>query len=76
MSDFVMADIIKTLPLVDLAKSRAEARRLLIQGAIEIDGKKLTSNPVPIYDGSIVKVGKRRFIRIVNGNKRADERRK
>ncbi len=74
--DFVMADIIKTLPLVDLAKSRAEARRLLVQGAIEIDGKKLMSNPVPIYDGSIVKVGKRRFIRIVNSNKRADKRRK
>lgn len=46
-----------------LTKSRSEARRLLEQGAIEIDGKRVTEDPElsSIAKGSIIKVGKRRF---------------
>jgi tyrosyl-tRNA synthetase len=49
-----------------LAKSRSEARRLLAQGAIEIDGKPVTDDLeiAQIRRGSIIKVGKRRFARI------------
>jgi tyrosyl-tRNA synthetase len=53
--------------------SRSEVRRLIRQGAIEVDG-------VPVNDpldyprvkaGSIIKVGKRRFFRIVDADKQS-----
>jgi len=51
-----------------LVLSRSEAKRLLSQGAVEIDGQKVTSDVVKIRDGSVVKVGKRRFKKIVNSD--------
>jgi tyrosyl-tRNA synthetase len=49
-----------------LTKSRSEARRLLAQGAIEIDGKTVTKDIeiAKVKKGSIIKVGKRRFAQI------------
>jgi tyrosyl-tRNA synthetase len=46
-----------------LTKSRGEARRLLEQGGIEIDGVKITDDidMTKVKRGSIIKVGKRRF---------------
>jgi tyrosyl-tRNA synthetase len=46
-----------------LTKSRGEARRLLEQGGIEIDGVKITEDVdmTKVKRGSIIKVGKRRF---------------
>ena len=46
-----------------LTKSRSEARRLLAQGAIEINGEAVTDDleMAQIRKGSIIKVGKRRF---------------
>ncbi|MCK4698105.1 MAG: tyrosine--tRNA ligase, partial [Dehalococcoidia bacterium] len=58
------------LPRVDLTKSRSEAKRLLEQGAVEVDGEKLTENLIGVYDGIVIKVGKRRFVKIVNTDKR------
>jgi len=49
-----------------LTKSRAEAKRLLAQGAIEVDGDRVTEDIINIRDGSIIRVGKRHFVRIVN----------
>ncbi|MGD0353261.1 MAG: tyrosine--tRNA ligase [Dehalococcoidia bacterium] len=53
-----------------LTKSRSEARRLLAQGAIEIDGKTVTEDLeiTQIKKGSIIKVGKRRFAQIAGNN--------
>jgi len=50
-----------------LAKSRSEARRLMQQNAVEIDGKAITEDIEisKVAGGSIIKVGKRRFIRII-----------
>jgi len=50
-----------------LAKSRSEARRLLEQNAVEINGKTVNGDLEmgKIDDGSVIKVGKRRFIRII-----------
>ena len=48
-----------------LVESRGEARRLFKQQAVEIDGKKVTGEVVTVSDGSVVKVGKRRFLRLV-----------
>jgi len=52
-----------------LAKSRSEANRLIDQGAVELDGKKVTANITPIKSGSIIKVGKRRFAKVINTDK-------
>jgi tyrosyl-tRNA synthetase len=50
------------------AKSRSEASRLITQGAVSVDGVKISSNIYPIKSGSIIKVGKRRFARVVDNS--------
>ena len=49
-----------------LAKSRSEASRLIKQGAVSIDGEKVTGPLGSIKSGSIIKVGKRRFAKVIN----------
>lgn len=49
-----------------LASSKSEARRLIEQGGVEIDGQRIT-NPqaaTAVKSGAILKVGKRRFIKL------------
>ena len=46
-----------------LANSRSEARRLIKQGAVDVDGKKVTDVQMEVTKDSIIKVGKRRYIR-------------
>jgi tyrosyl-tRNA synthetase len=57
-----------------LTQSRSEARRLLAQGAIDIDGKTVTEDidVATIRSGSIIKVGKRRFVKIVKEGDQLD----
>ena len=60
-----------TLPIVPimvgegLAASTSEAKRLLQQGAVEVDGERLTSQTAPLREGSLIRVGRRRFARFV-----------
>ncbi len=66
--EFTGIDISKLLVVIRFAKSRSEANRLIAQGAVSIDGKKILSNTAAhIEVGSIIKVGKRRFVRVVSG---------
>jgi tyrosyl-tRNA synthetase len=69
----VQRDITSLLVEAGLAKSRSEANRLLAQGAIEVDGEKVSTSLVSLKDGSIIKVGKRRFLRMVDSMKRKRE---
>ena len=69
----VQRDITSLLVEAGLAKSRSEANRLLAQGAIEVDGEKVSTSLVSLKDGSIIKVGKRRFLRMVDSAKRKRE---
>jgi tyrosyl-tRNA synthetase len=57
-------DITAALVEKGLVKSRSEVKRLIAQGAIEVNGKKADSNIVEIPSGSVIQVGKRRFLRI------------
>jgi tyrosyl-tRNA synthetase len=66
----VQRDITSLLVEAGLAKSRSEANRLLTQGAIEVDGEKVAGNLVTLKDGSVIKVGKRRFLKMVDSAKR------
>ncbi|MFQ6122079.1 MAG: tyrosine--tRNA ligase [Dehalococcoidales bacterium] len=47
-----------------LTGSHSEANRLIKQGAVSIDGKKISSNTAPYENGSIIKAGKRSWIKI------------
>ncbi len=61
-----VANIPDLLYKIGLASSKSEARRLLSQGAVQIDGTKVADNEVPVKDGSIIKAGKRRIRKITN----------
>jgi tyrosyl-tRNA synthetase len=52
-----------------LVSSRSEARRLIAQGAVKIDGERCETEDVGTGElsGKVVQVGKRRFIRFVIG---------
>ena len=62
-SDKSLIDIISS---VGLTKSKGEARRMISQGAVRLDGEKVTNVNLVINKGSetVIKVGKRRFIKI------------
>ncbi|HEY4711394.1 MAG TPA: tyrosine--tRNA ligase [Dehalococcoidia bacterium] len=57
-------DIAPTLVKEGLVKSISELKRLLVQEAIELDGNKVSSSIVNAHQGSIIKIGKRRFVKI------------
>jgi tyrosyl-tRNA synthetase len=62
-------DIRDIITRANIAKSRSDASRLLQQGAVSIDGVKLTSGKTTYQDGNIIKVGKHNFIKLVLQNK-------
>jgi len=53
-------------PLVaaGLVKSNSELKRLVAQGAVEVDGEKIDEMSALVNDGSVVKVGRRVFVRV------------
>jgi tyrosyl-tRNA synthetase len=59
-------DVSRMLVETKLAKSRSEANRLITQGAVSVDGNRLSSNVAPVKSGSIIQVGKRRFAKVIN----------
>ncbi len=64
--DFVTVYAVDVLVATEMAQSRGEAKRLILQGAVEVDGQRVTGDMVSIKDGSIIKVGKRNWKRVVN----------
>ncbi len=59
-------DVSRMIVETKQAKSRSEANRLIQQGAVSIDGEKISGNIAPVQNGSIIKVGKRRFAKVIN----------
>ena len=57
-------DIAPTLVKEGIVKSNSELKRLLSQGAIELDGNKINSNIIDVRNGAVLKVGKHSFVRI------------
>jgi len=62
-------DISRLLVETGLAESRSEANRLISHGGTVIAGETVTSRIAPIKSGSIIKVGKRRFAKVINTDK-------
>ncbi|MDR2745011.1 MAG: tyrosine--tRNA ligase [Desulfovibrio sp.] len=49
-----------------LAKSRGEARRLIREGALTVDGERWQDESAPLAEGEhVIKLGKKRFLRLV-----------
>ncbi len=68
MSEYILDDnmnIIDVLHNSELVGSKSEARRLLNQGAIRIDGERVSDMELILSKGTeyIIKVGKRRFLK-------------
>ncbi|MBA7485332.1 Tyrosine--tRNA ligase [subsurface metagenome] len=59
-------DISRLLVATGLAESRSEANRLIAHGGTAIAGETVTSRIAPVQSGSIIKVGKRRFAKVIN----------
>jgi tyrosyl-tRNA synthetase len=58
-------DITVVLSESSIVASRSEARRLVSQGAIAVDGETLKEPKVELKDGSLIRVGRHRFLRVV-----------
>jgi tyrosyl-tRNA synthetase len=56
----------KVLVQAELAKSNSEARRLVKQGGVQVDGQRVTSDAEQLAAGQtyVIKVGKRRFRKV------------
>lgn len=60
--------IVGLIALTKLASSKGEARRLLEQGGVSIDGDRITdlNAPIPAAKEFILKVGKRKFLKVIH----------
>ena len=52
------------------ASTRSEVKRLISQGAVEVDGQKVNVEIVEVSDGTLIRVGRRRFVKIVHSDDR------
>ena len=57
------ADLVSTIVQAGFAKSRGDARRLIEQGGIRINGEKMGAD-ARLKDGDVLQAGKRNFVRI------------
>jgi len=65
------ANVVDVIHSAGFARSKSQARRLVQQGAVKLDGERITSIEVEIEiegkDEGVLRVGKRRFLRLVPG---------
>lgn len=56
----------RVLAELGLASTRSEARRLIEQGGVKVNGEQVTDEHIPLADlkGALLQVGKRRFVRL------------
>jgi tyrosyl-tRNA synthetase len=56
--------LVDLLAAAGLAPSKAEAKRLVAQGAVEVYQRKFDSPHIELEDGLVIKVGRRKFARL------------
>lgn len=64
-NDSATVDLTDLLAAAGLAGSKAEVKRLLAQGGVSIDGEKVSEAAASVRPGSVIRVGRRRWLRIV-----------
>lgn len=62
------ANVVNIIYEAEMARSKSQARRLVQQGAVRLDGEKIKSIDfdVEVEDEAVLRVGKRRFLHLVN----------
>lgn len=60
-----LLDIVQLLVVNNYIQSGSELRRLIRQGGIQINGGKINEINVDIKDGDVLRIGKKKFVRIV-----------
>jgi tyrosyl-tRNA synthetase len=70
-SGSVEVDLTQALVDAGVVASKAEVRRLVTQGAIEADGSRVGEPRVSVRPGAVIRVGKHRFVRIVDSERTA-----
>lgn len=58
-------DIISCIVAAGFSSSKSDARRLIKQGAVKVNGDKITEFNICLKNGSILKVGKAKLVRII-----------
>jgi tyrosyl-tRNA synthetase len=60
-------NIVELIVKIRFAQSKGEAKRLVLQGGVSVDGNKITdfNSILKMKNGMILKVGKRKFIKFV-----------
>lgn len=58
--------IVRLLQNVGFASTGSDARRLITQGAVEIDGEVINDVNYEVDRGGVLRVGKRRFIKLIS----------
>ncbi len=64
-ADGFAADLSRLIVALGLAASRSEARRLLRQNAVQIDGERPEGERVRAAYGAVIRVGSRRYLRLI-----------
>ncbi len=59
-----MVDLAPYLVTDGYVRSNSDFKRLVSQGAVEVDGEKAAEAKMVVRDGSVVKIGRRTFVRI------------
>lgn len=67
MPDFggTLRDAVPSLLKEGYLSSGSEFRRLLSQNGIQINGEKINNLDTPIHDGDVLKIGKKKFVRLI-----------
>jgi len=66
LKDYGRINIVDLMVEAKLVSSKSEAKRLIQQGAVELDNQRITPEFLPkLTSGSILKVGKRQFLKLV-----------
>ena len=74
MEEFAIADgdgaepeqrLDRVLVAAKVAGSGGEVRRLVEQGAVRLNGERVATFDLPVHPGDELRVGRRRFLRIV-----------
>ena len=67
----LLIDMVGLMIRYNLAKSKGEAKRLIAQGAVREDDIKVGEEAL-VVPGSVVKVGKRKYLRIADVSGKRD----
>ena len=62
-------DLTDVLVSAGVAPSKSEVRRLVTQGAVEVNGTPVASTRVTVGKETMIRIGKYRFVRILDSNK-------